>query len=70
MFLKLMGRERSHFRVIEVTECSFCQLPEPTITYKTGEAEITVILEAPAYLVDGRGQTIEAFRFKKEGTIP
>lgn len=64
-----MRRTSGEFKIIEIIECIF-QQQEQRITYKrsTDSVSESEALEANAYLVNGQGNTIEAFRYigKKE----
>lgn len=66
MFLKLMRRAAGEFRVIEVTDCSFHRLPEPTALCEQGTPkEFSVALHADAFLLNKDGKTIDIFRINQ-----
>ncbi len=62
MFLRLMDCAGGS-RTIEVADCSFHRLPEPHIVYRvTHEGDpVKILLLANAYLMNGKGNTIDKF---------
>ena len=62
MFLKLTETATDDFRIIEVKDCIFRQLPEPTAVADPGKPnEMSYRVVGRAFLMNNEGRTIETF---------
>lgn len=57
-------------RTIEVVDCAFHRRPDRAVYRIVHDGDpVTVTLEANAYLMNGRGDTVDKFSIRQAGTL-